>query len=274
MIFIVVPAYNEERTIQPTLAAVEAAMRGRADRYLVVVVDDGSTDGTVGQAEAAVAETHGALPLRVLRHDTNRGLGAGIRTGIYWVLDRADPEDVLVMLDGDNTHPPRLIPSMLERLAQGYDLVIASRYRRGSEVHGVPRYRRVLSDVGRLVFQVTFPIRGVRDYTCQFRAYRVPPLQRARLVYGDQLCTARGFEAVVDLLLRLRQVGIRASEIPLELDYSGRVGSSKMRVLHTIRSTLALLGRRFVERFTTYSERRIRRRLAGIGSSEIGVKRP
>ena len=274
MIFIVVPAYNEERTIRPTLAAVETAMRGRADRYLVVVVDDGSTDGTVGQAEAAVAETHGALPLRVLRHDTNRGLGAGIRTGIYWVLDRADPEDVLVMLDGDNTHPPRLIPSMLERLAQGYDLVIASRYRRGSQVHGVPRYRRVLSDVGRLVFQVTFPIRGVRDYTCQFRAYRVPPLQRARLVYGDQLCTARGFEAVVDLLLRLRQVGIRASEIPLELDYSGRVGSSKMRVLHTIRSTLALLGRRFVERFTTYSERRIRRRLAGIGSSEIGVKRP
>lgn len=270
LIFVIVPAFNEERTIRPTLVAVETALRGRADRFLVLVVDDGSTDDTVVQAEAAVTETHGALPLHVLRHDTNRGLGAGIRTGIYWVLDRADPEDVLVMLDGDNTHPPRLIPSMLERLAQGYDLVVASRYRRGSRVRGVPGYRRVLSDVGRLVFQLTFPIRGVRDYTCQFRAYRVPPLQRARLVYGDQLCTARGFEAVVDLLLRLRQVGIRASEIPLELDYSGRVGSSKMRVLHTIRSTLALLGRRFVERFTTYSEKRIRRRLAGIGSSEKG----
>lgn len=273
MIYVVVPAYNEERTIQPTLVAVETAMRGRADRYLVVVVDDGSTDGTVMQAEAAVTETQGALPLHVLRHDTNRGLGAGIRTGIYWVLDQADPEDVLVMLDGDNTHPPRLIPPMLERLAQGYDLVIASRYRPGSQVQGVPGYRRALSDVGRMVFQVTFPIRGVRDYTCQFRAYRVPPLQRARLVYGDQLCTARGFEAVVDLLLRLRQVGIRASEIPLELDYSGRVGSSKMRVLHTIRSTLTLLARRFVERFTTYSEKRIRSRLARMGSSEM-VMRP
>jgi dolichol-phosphate mannosyltransferase len=180
---------------------------------------------------------------------------------------------VIVMLDGDNTHPPRLIPIMLERLAQGYDLVVASRYRPGSQVHGVPAYRRALSDVGRIVFQIMFPIRGVRDYSCCFRAYRIPPLQRARLVYGEELCTARGFEAVLDLLLRLRQVGIRATEVPLQLDYSERVGQSKMRVAHTIRSTLTLLARRFVERFTTYSERRIRSRLAGVGSSET-VLRP
>lgn len=272
MIYVVVAAYNEERTIRPTLVAVETAMRGRADPYLAVLVDDGSTDNTAAQAEAAVTETHGALPLRVLRHETNRGLGAGIRTGIYWVLDRAETEDVLVMLDGDNTHPPRLIPIMLERLEEGFDLVIASRYRPGSRVRGVPAFRLALSGLGRLVFQLAFPIRGVRDYTCQFRAYRVPPLQRARLVYGDQLCTARGFEAVVDLLLRLRQVGIRATEIPIELDYSGRVGSSKMRVAHTIRSTLALLARRFVERLTTYSERRVRSRLARIGESEATLR--
>jgi len=271
MIYVIVPAYNEERTIRPTLIALEAAMRGRPDRYLAVVVDDGSTDQTISQTEAAVVETGGALPLEVLRHDTNLGLGAGVRTGIYWVLERADSDDVIVMLDGDNTHPPRLIPIMLERLAQGYDLVVASRYRPGSQVHGVPAYRRALSDVGRIVFQIMFPIRGVRDYSCCFRAYRIPPLQRARLVYGEELCTARGFEAVMDLLLRLRQVGIRATEVPLQLDYSERVGQSKMRVARTIRNTLALLARRFVERFTTYSERRVRSRLAGVESRDLTV---
>jgi dolichol-phosphate mannosyltransferase len=272
MIYVVVPAYNEERSIRPTLVAIERALAGRPEPYLAVVVDDGSSDGTVAEAQAAVTDTDGSLPLQVLRHETNRGLGAGLRTGIFWVLERADPDDVIVMLDGDNTHPPRLIPGMLERLASGYDLVIASRYRPGSVVHGVPGYRRALSDIGRLVFQVAFPIRGVRDYTCCFRAYRIPPLQRARLIYGDELCTARGFEAVVDLLLRLRQVGIRASEVPLKLDYSERVGQSKMRVLQTIRNTLALLARRFVERFTTYSERRVRRRLAGMGATGAAIR--
>ena len=271
MIYVIVPAYNEERTIRPTLIALEVAMRERPDRYLAVVVDDGSTDRTIAQAEAAVVETGGALPLHVLRHDTNLGLGAGVRTGIYWVLDRADSDYVIVMLDGDNTHPPRLIPMMLERLAQGYDLVVASRYRPGSQVHGVPAYRRALSDVGRIVFQIMFPIRGVRDYSCCFRAYRILPLQRARLVYGEELCTARGFEAVMDLLLRLRQVGIRATEVPLQLDYTERVGQSKMRVARTIRNTLALLARRFVERFTTYSERRVRSRLAGVESRDLTV---
>jgi dolichol-phosphate mannosyltransferase len=271
VIYIIIPAYNEERTIRPTLVAIEVAMRGRAEPSLAVVVDDGSTDQTIAQTAAAVADTGGALQLQVLRHDTNQGLGAGIRTGIYWVLDRADAEDVIVMLDGDNTHPPRLIPGMLDRLADGFDLVVASRYRPGSQVHGVPVYRRVLSDVGRIVFQIMFPIQGVRDYTCQFRAYRIPPLQRARLVYGEQLCAARGFEAVMDLLLRLRQVGIRATEVPLELDYSERVGASKMHVLRTIRKTLALLARRFAERFTTYSEQRVQRRLAAGESGERSV---
>ena len=139
----------------------------------------------------------------MLRHPENRGLGAGLRTGIYWCLDHATDEDVIVTLDADNTHPPALIPTLVSELDEGYDLAIASRYRAGAEVHGVPGYRRALSDVRRVVFQGLYPIPGVRDYTCCFRAYRAPMLKRARLAYGDELCTARGFEAVMDLLLRL-----------------------------------------------------------------------
>jgi dolichol-phosphate mannosyltransferase len=262
MIFVIFPAYNEEKVIRPTLLALVEAMRGKGLEYRAVLVDDGSTDRTIAEAEAAVRDSGGQLPLTVLRHDQNRGLGAGLRTGIYWCLDHAGDDDVIVTLDADNTHPPALIPTLVGKLDEGYDLTIASRYRQGAEVHGVPGYRRALSDIGRLTFQALYPIPGVRDYTCCFRAFRVPLLRRARLAYGDQLCTARGFEAVMDLLLRLGPLGVRAHEIGFVLDYGERVGQSKMKVLKTIRQTLGLLARRRFESLTLYSSANLRRRLA------------
>jgi len=265
MIFVIFPAFNEEKVIRPTLLALAEAMRG-AD-YRAVLVDDGSTDRTVAEAGLAVEDSRGVLSLTVLRHETNRGLGAGLRTGIYWCLDRAGDEDVIVTLDADNTHPPALIPTLVAKLSQGFDLAIASRYRSGAEVHGVPAHRRALSDVGRLVFQALYPIPGVRDYTCCFRAYRAPLLARARRVYGEALCTARGFEAVMDLLLRLGPLGVRVSEVGFVLDYGGRVGQSKMKVLRTIRSTLGLLVRRRIERMLRYRPSQIRARLAAVAAT-------
>jgi dolichol-phosphate mannosyltransferase len=265
MIYVIFPAYNEEKVIGPVLRALAGVAHGQGSDYHAVLVDDGSTDRTIAEAQAAVAESGGRLPLTVLRHEANRGLGAGLRTGIYWCLDHAGDDDVIVTLDADNTHPPALIPALVGKLGEQYDLAIASRYRAGAAVRGVPGYRRALSDAGRLVFQVLFPIPGVRDYTCCFRAFRVHLLRRARLAWGDELCTARGFEAVMDLLLKLRPLGVRAVEMGFELDYGERAGQSKMKVLHTTRTTLALLAQRFFERFTVASPARIRERVAAAG---------
>jgi len=272
MIFVVFPAYNEEKVIRATLLALAEALRGADHR--AVLVDDGSADRTVAEAGRAVEESGGALTLTVLRHETNRGLGAGLRTGLYWCLDHAGDEDVIVTLDADNTHPPALIPTLVARLSEGFDLAIASRYRSGAEVRGVPAHRRMLSDVGRLVFQALYPIPGVRDYTCCFRAYRAPLLARARRVYGEALCTARGFEAVMDLLLRLGPLGVRVSEVPFVLDYGGRVGQSKMKVLRTIRSTLGLLAWRRIERMLRYRPGQIRARLAAVADGGAGTPTP
>ena len=258
MIWVIFPAFDEEKVIRPTLLALWEAFRGKGTPYRAVLVDDGSRDRTVAEAEEAVRRSGNELPLTVLRHEVNMGLGAGLRTGIYWCLDHAAENDVIVTLDADNTHPPALIPALVAKLDEGYDLTIASRYRSGAEVHGVPGYRRALSDVGRLVFQGLYPIRGVRDYTCCFRAYRVPLLRRARAVYGDELCTARGFEAVMDLLLRLGPLGVKVSELGFVLDYGQRAGQSKMKVIRTIRQTLGLLARRRIERSTKYTPAKIR----------------
>lgn len=260
--YVVFPAWNEERVIGAALTALAGAARGREEAFHAVLVDDGSTDRTVAEAERAVAAAGGRLPLTVLRHERNLGLGGALRTGLYWCLDHAREQDVIVTLDADNTHPPALIPALVARLGEGHDLAIASRYREGSSVRGVPGHRLLLSEGSRLVLRALFPIGGVRDYTCCFRAYRVPLLRRARLAWGDGLCTARGFEAVLDLLLKLRPLGVRAVEMGFPLDYGERVGASKMKVLRTVGTSLALVARRFLERFTVASPARVRARIA------------
>ena len=262
MIYVIFPAWNEAPVIHPTLLALVYAMHASGDDYRAVLVDDGSTDATIAEAERAVIDSGGRLKLTVLRHCTNRGLGAGLRTGLEWCLDRAAPDDVVVTLDADNTHPPALIPALADRARSGFDVAIASRYEPGSQVQGVPRHRRFLSDAARVVFHALYPIQGVRDYTCCFRAYRVPILARARALYGDRLCTARGFEAVMDLLLRLEPLGASVTEVGFTLDYGGRVGNSKMKVMRTIGSTVSLLLRRRWERLTVWRPEVIAARLA------------
>jgi len=100
------------------------------------------------------------------------GLGETIRDALELAARKADPEDVVVTMDADNTHPVELIPEMVPRLLEGYDVVIASRYRTGASVVGLSGFRRLMSFGARLIYQAVFPIRGVRDYTCGFRAYR------------------------------------------------------------------------------------------------------
>jgi dolichol-phosphate mannosyltransferase len=266
MIYVVVPVYNEESVIRATLLAIWRGMVG-AGPYRTVMVDDGSSDRSVEEAERAARETGGLLPLTVLRHPTNQGLGGGLRTGITWCLRTAADDDVLVTLDADNTQPPAVIPVLVAKVQLGYDVAIASRYRSDSIVIGVPGYRRAVSALGRLVFQVMFPISGVRDYTSCFRAYRVGLLRQAWAVYGDDLFRARGFEAVMDLLLRLRTLRPRAIESGFVLNYSGRVGQSKMKVMRTIGTTLRLLARRFFERLTVDTPGRVRARLESVNAA-------
>ncbi|MCA9511273.1 MAG: glycosyltransferase family 2 protein [Myxococcota bacterium] len=255
-------AFNEEAVIRPTLLAVHRALGGGPEPLRVVLVDDGSSDATVAEARRAVEETGGALDLEIVSHARNRGLGAALVTGFDACLAMAADGDAIVTLDADNTHPPRLIPTLLARLDEGYELVIASRYQPGASVRGVPRSRLLISDGARFLLRAVFPIRGVRDYTCCFRAYRPAALRRALSAFGDELTSARGFEAVMDILLRLRATGVRACEVPIELEYETRVGSSKMKVLATIRKTLALIARRRLEAFTVDRPSAVRARLA------------
>jgi len=238
-VHVVLPTYNEERRLGRLLERIDEAMFETGQPYRVTLVDDGSTDGTHAIAEAYAQ----ALPIEILQHGANRGLGATLRDGLYAAVASADDRDVIVTMDADDTHSPGLIMRMARMTAEGHDVVIASRYQPGARVRGVPVYRQALSLGASWLFRALLPIPGVRDFTCGFRAYRAGVVREAIDAYGDTFVDQEGFQCMVDVLLKLRRFDLVFGEVPLVLRYDFKEGGSKMDVGSTVRQTLRLLFR-------------------------------
>lgn len=242
-IWIVLPAYNEELDLPALLERIDEASEEARLNIEILLVDDGSSDET---AEVGLIWAN-KLPIQVMSHEQNLGLGATLRDGVQWACRLAQPSDVIVTLDSDNTHTPELIIRMVRMVREGHDVVIASRFVRGSRVRGVPLSRRILSRVAAVLFKVVFPIPGVRDYTCGYRAYRAGLLQQVTAA-DPKFFDQDGFQVMVDILLKLRRNrDLIFGEVPLILRYDLKEGSSKMDVGGTIAATLGLMWRR---RFT------------------------
>jgi dolichol-phosphate mannosyltransferase len=242
-IVIVLPAYNEELDLPVLLERIDEAADEARLNIEILLVDDGSSDQTaeVGRIWA------NKLPIQVMSHERNLGLGATLRDGVQWACRLAQPNDVMVTLDSDNTHTPELIVRMVRMVREGHDVVIASRFVRGSRVRGVPLVRRLISRLAGVLFKIVFPIPGVRDYTCGYRAYRAGLLQEVTAA-DPRFFDQDGFQVMVDILLKLRRNrDLIFGEVPLILRYDLKEGSSKMDVGGTIVATLGLMGRR---RFT------------------------
>ena len=240
MVIVTLPAYDEEQTLPPLLESIRESMEENGIDYRVIVVDDGSSDGTALAVEKLVDH----MPLSLVRHPENRGLGEALRTGLLEALLGAEDRDIGVTMDSDNPHTPGLIARMVRAIREGNDVVIASRYRSGARIRGVPLARRALSRTSSWVFRLCFPTRGVRDFTCGFRAYRAGVVKQAFAVYGHEFVAESGFSCMVDILLKLRRMDAIMTEVPLILRYDLKFGASKMQVLRTIADTLGLLARR------------------------------
>ncbi len=244
-LIVVLPAYNEEDCLPPLLRSFRRLFRRLEERDpMVIVVNDGSQDGTARVSEIAARR----MPLRLVNHERNKGLGEAIKTGLRAALEESrSDQDVIIGMDADNTHPPRHVIPMLKRIEAGADLVIASRYRRGSRQVGVPLHRQLMSLGALLLFKIFLQLPGVRDYTCGFRAYRSGLIRRAFEEYGDSLITRNGFACTDQLLVNLACLEpLRVDEVPFILRYDRKVGASKLNLGVTIAETLRLLldGRR------------------------------
>jgi dolichol-phosphate mannosyltransferase len=239
VIWIILPAYNEAACIGSLLDKIDAAGQGFPGGFRVLVVDDGSADGT-GDAVRAHGLARRGLAA-VTAHPRNMGLGAAMDTGIREFLERSAPGDIMVTMDADDTHEPSFIPSLLEALDQGADVAIASRFQPGGREVGVSLARRVFSRGVRVFMRFVAPVPGVRDYSCGYRAYKRSALEAGRRVFGDALAESRHFSIMAELLIKLAAAGAGFREVPFTLRYDRKQGPSKIRISATLRGYLDLV---------------------------------
>jgi glycosyltransferase involved in cell wall biosynthesis len=217
----VIPAYNEARSI----ANVVEGIRSVVDR--VIVVDDGSSDGTAARARGAGAQ--------VIGHSTNRGKGTAVRTGLARVFE--GPFTHVLLLDGDMQHLPEEAPSLVAEAGRsGADVVVGER-RFDRERMPAARYHANRIGSRALSWFVGVP---VQDTQCGFRVFRVDALRPLTLM-------ASGYDIETEMLIKVRRRGGRVAGVPITAVYSGQ-RSTLRPIPDTTRTCFLAVYYRFLER--------------------------
>jgi len=210
---VVIPTYQEAGNVEEVIRRARAALPNDE----VLIVDDGSPDGTADLAESLASQMSG---VSVLRRSTKEGLGAAYRAGFSWGIERGF--EVLVEMDADLQHDPAALPSLVRRVDDGADLVIGSRYVEGGSIPSWSWHRRALSRYGNLYAAFVLGL-GVSDATSGFRAYRADTLR----LLDTSAFRADGYGFQIETAYRVRRSAGRIVEVPIA--FADRaVGESKM----------------------------------------------
>ena len=211
-VIVVIPTYNEAQN----LAWIVERLRRAEPGVDVLVVDDGSPDGTGRSADALAA----ADPAVTVLHRTAKaGLGAAYLHGFSVAL--AAGYDVIGEMDADGSHQPEQLTRLIDALA-GTDLVIGSRWVPGGSVSNWPISRELLSRGGNLYVRLLLGI-PVRDATAGFRLFRRATLEKIDL----ESVQSTGYVFQTDLVTRTLRAGLSVREVPIEFVERVR-GDSKM----------------------------------------------
>ena len=190
-----IPCYNEERFIGEVVLS--------AKKYVdqVIVIDDGSSDGT-----SKVASNAGAL---IVKHNVNKGYGESLRS--CFEAAKANDAEIVVILDGDNQHSPNQIPALLTPiLKREADLTIGSRFLEESG-HNIPRYRKFGIHIITWLFNVGSKTK-LTDAQSGFRAYR-------RRMFDNISFTEKGMGISVEILIKAISKGFTIQEVPITCAY-------------------------------------------------------
>jgi dolichol-phosphate mannosyltransferase len=239
--WIIVPTYNERDNVGP----ITEAILGAVPEAHVLIVDDGSPDGT-GELADELARANAAIA--VLHRQAKQGLGRAYVAAFEDLLERG--ADVIVQMDADFSHPVRYLPDLLGPIAAGdADVVLGSRYVQGGHIPRWNIFRRLVSRGGSLFASIVL-LMPYRDLTGGFKAWRAEVLEEIDL----NRLHAGGYAFQIETTFRARLAGARIVEVPITFE-ERRVGQSKMSMaifMEAFRLVLAL-------RLTTLRRRRARK---------------
>jgi dolichol-phosphate mannosyltransferase len=210
---VLIPTYNERENLPLIVAGVLAHATTR-----VMVIDDGSPDGTGDVAEALAREYPGRVD--VMHRTGVRGLGRSYLDGFRAAI--ASDADFICQMDADLSHDPKFLPSLIASAAAGADLTIGSRYLEGGRVENWPMRRKMLSAFANTYIRTATGLR-VRDCTAGYRCWRREALARLPL---DRI-TADGYSFLVEVTFLAASVGLRIAEVPIVF-VERRQGISKL----------------------------------------------
>jgi glycosyltransferase involved in cell wall biosynthesis len=240
VIYICIPAHNEEQTAGVLLWKIRQVMSEFRRDYEVLFVDDASTDRTY----EVVAPYTQVLPVVIFRNETRQGHGASLERLLREAVKRcAYPRrDVIVTLQADFTDEPLAIPGLVKRIEGGADLVVATQRLNGSSAPLAIRWIR--KGLHFLERRYALP-EGLSDPISGLRAYRVGLLKRAlRERDGEPLVKRDGWAASLELLLAVAPHTKRVEETQSEVRYDRRARASRLSVWRAARDYIGLLRRR------------------------------
>jgi dolichol-phosphate mannosyltransferase len=236
---ICLPTYDERDNVGPITEAILAA----APEVEILVIDDGSPDGTGELADAIAAREP---RVHVLHRARKEGLGKAYLAGFAWALARG--YDLVLEMDADFSHDPRHLPAILAKAAEA-DVVLGSRYVPGGGTVNWGLGRRLLSRGGSLYARTVLGLK-IRDLTGGFKCFRREVLEAIDL--GTVECTGYAFQ--IELTFRAVRRGFRVAEVPITFA-DRRVGKSKMSKRIVFEAVRKVWGMRFGDGATAHLAR-------------------
>lgn len=230
-IFVITPIFNEKENISRLIKSFQDITEKFESKFNFIIVDDGSTDGTIGEIERLKDN----LNLVVLDYGCNKGPGYAFATGFEYLANKITPNDIVVTMEGDNTSRIETLHLMIERLRrEKIACVLASPYAYGGGITNTGFLRTFLSHVANTFIKEMLGIRGIHTMSSFFRVYDANLIIKLQEVYQPRILMMNGFESMIELLKKIILLEASISEMSMRLDTSLRQGKSKMKIMKTI----------------------------------------